>query len=80
MSENIEQRLQSLRSRQQEAVRQKAQAEAKLDSVRARKDQILQQLSDEGFPDPEVARVEVQSLSDEVEEILTDIESKVQGL
>ncbi len=77
---DIEERLQSLRSRQQEAVRRKAQAEAKLDSVRARKEQILGQLSEEGFQSPEAAREEVQNLSDQVEEVLREIEEKVQGL
>lgn len=79
MAENIENRLQSLRTQQQESARRHAQAEAKLDTVLARKTQLLEGLHQQGFKDPEAAREEVIALSAEVEEILDQIEARVQG-
>lgn len=80
MSENIETRLQSLRTRREEANRRRSVAEAKLDEVAARKTQIEQALSDQGFDTPEAARDEVQRISTEVDTILDEIAEKVSGL
>lgn len=80
MAEDIEQRLSSIRARQQEAQRRHATAEAKLDQVRARREEVMQSLSAQGFSTPEEARARVESLKSETEEILADIEGKVGSL
>lgn len=79
-TEDIETRLQSLRTRQQEAARRYAQAEAKIDTVKARRAEILASLKEHGFDSPEEARAEVENLSSQVEATLEKIEEKVRGL
>lgn len=80
MADNIEERLQALRTQQGEAQRRHAQAEAKLDTVRSRKDSLLAGLQEQGFDTPEQARKHVEELNAEVEGILNSIEDKVKGL
>lgn len=80
MSNNIETRLQSIRTSQQEAGKRYSQAEARLDGVAAKKQQITAQLADMGFSTPEEASAEVSRLNSEVDQILQDIEQKVSGL
>lgn len=79
MSE-IEDQLSSLRTRQQEAARRYAQAEAKLDQVKARQAQIIDSLKSQGFESAVAAQAEVARLESEVQEVLAEIESKVSGL
>jgi chaperonin cofactor prefoldin len=80
MAENIESRLQSLRAQSQEASRRYAQAEAQLDAVRARREQLLAGLKEQGFDTPEDARKEVERIGAEVESVLSQIEERVSGL
>lgn len=80
MTDNIETRLQSLRTQQQEASRRYAQAEAKLDTVQSKRESLMSGLKEQGFDSPEAARKHVEELSSEVEEILVQIEEKVRGL
>lgn len=80
MADDIEGRLQALRSKQQEAQRRYAQAEAKLDAVRSQKQALLTGLKEQGFETVEDARVRVKELSAETEQILAQIETKVNGL
>ena len=80
MSENIESRLISLRTRRDEANRRRSVAEAKLDEVAARKQQIEKALADQGFDNPEDARAEVQRITAEVDAVLDEITEKVSGL
>jgi chromosome segregation ATPase len=80
MAEDVEARLQNLRTKQQDAQRRHAQAEAKLDSVRAQKTALLEGLAEQGYPDVDAARARVQELTAETAEILSQIEEKVAGL
>lgn len=77
---DVESRLQSLRSKQQDARRRYAQAEAKLDTVRSQKTALLKGLKDQGFASVDAARERVRELSTETEDILAQIEEKVRGL
>lgn len=77
---DIETRLQSLKDRQQEAARRYAQAEARLDTVRARRDELMDALKEHGFDTPSQAREKVNELSGEVEQILEKISEEVSGL
>lgn len=78
--DTVETRLQQARAKQQEKARLYAQAEAKLDAVRAQKASLLKGLKDQGFEDAEQARKRVQELSSEVDQILAEIEEKVSSL
>lgn len=78
--ESIEVRLQNLRTQQQEATRRVAQAEAKLDTVHARKREIEEALAEAGYETPQDARARVEELAGEVESVLEDIEQKVSTL
>lgn len=80
MADDIEYRLQTLRSKQQDAQRRHAQAEAKLDQVRSQKTSLLNGLKEQGFPDAKAAQKRVKELSAETEEILVRIESQVSEL
>lgn len=80
MSETIEGRLLSLKSKRQDASRRRATAEAKLDEVASRKAQVLQKLKEQGFDNPEDASKEVQALTEQVDSILDEISEKVSGL
>jgi len=80
MSENIETRLQTLKTRRHEASRRRATAEAKLDEVAARKAAVHASLKEQGFDTPDEAAAEVQRLTTEVDEILDEIAQKVEGL
>lgn len=77
---DVENRLQNLRAKQQDAQRRYAQAEAKLDSVQAQKRDLLKGLKEQGYEDVAAAKVRVSELSAETEEILSQIEEKVSGL
>lgn len=80
MADDIENRLQTLRSKQQDAQRRYAQAEAKLDAVRAQKTALLKGLKEQGFPDAKAAQKRVTELSAETDSILAQIEEQVSGL
>jgi chromosome segregation ATPase len=80
MADDVESRLQALRTKQQDAQRRHAQAEAKLDTARSQKQALLDGLKKQGFPDVKAARARVQELSAETETILAQIEEQVAGL
>lgn len=80
MSEDIENRLQNLRARQQEAQRRHATAEAKLDQVRSQRQQLLDALKSHGFDTPEEARAAITSMKQKTEKILAEIEKQVADL
>jgi hypothetical protein len=80
MADDIETRLQTLRSKQQDAQRRHAQAEAKLDNVRAQKTSLLNGLKEQGFSDTTAAQKRVKELSTETEAILSQIEEQVSSL
>lgn len=77
---DVEARLSALRTKQHDAQRRHAQAEAKLDAVRAQKTALLEGLREQGYDDVDAARVRVQELTAETEAILAQIEEKVAGL
>ena len=78
--DDVELRLQNLRTKQQDAQRRFAQAEAKLDQVRSQKATLLTSLKEQGYADVAAARDRVQALSAETQAILAQIEEKVAGL
>lgn len=77
---DVEVRLQQLRSKQQDAQRRYAQAEAKLDAVRSQKETLLAGLKENGWESVEAARERVQALSAETQAILEKIEQQVVSL
>lgn len=80
MTDDAESRLQGLRTKQQDAQRRHAQAEAKLDSARSQKAALIDGLKNQGYPDVKAARKRVEELSAETETILAKIEEQVSGL
>ena len=77
---DLEERLQLVRSRQQEATRRRAQAEAKLDTVRAQREDVLARLKAMNYDTVEAAQQRAVALKAETESVLADIEAKVRGL
>lgn len=74
MSETVEERLQSARQRQQDALRLRATMEANQDAVKAKRDELLLRLKELGFDSPDEALAEVSRLSEEVDTLLAQIE------
>jgi hypothetical protein len=80
MSDDVEARLQQVRTKQQDAHRKRAMAEARLDAATARRDDALKQLKDLGFSTVAQARERAVALEEETEQILAAIEAKVRDL
>jgi hypothetical protein len=80
VSTDVEDRLQKIRTKQQDSHRKRAQAEARLDAARARQAEALQALRDLGFSTVAEARDRAVALEAETEQILADIEAKVKDL
>lgn len=78
--DTIENRLQSVKARQNEAQRRQATVEAKLEQVDTQRKQLLAALKEQGFETPDEARQHVEELKQKTEAILTQIEEKVSGL
>ncbi len=76
----VEERLTGIRTQQQEAGRRRATAEAKLDEVRARRENLMAALKEHGCADVGSAQQRLAELSEESEKALALIEEKVRGL